>query len=103
MTASWDGTARIWETATGRLLAVLSGHHARLRSAMFSPDGRRIITASDDASARIWDVSPDLPASNELRKFMACVLPVRLEPVRKSVVLPNEPAPEHCQGVGLPP
>jgi hypothetical protein len=36
-------------------LAVLSGHHAALVSAAYSPDGTRIVTASSDKTARIWD------------------------------------------------
>jgi WD40 repeat protein/serine/threonine protein kinase/TPR repeat protein len=36
-------------------LAVLSGHRERLSSAAFSPDGTRILTASSDKTARIWD------------------------------------------------
>ncbi len=36
-------------------LAVLSGHGAPLPSAAYSPDGTRIVTASNDNTARIWD------------------------------------------------
>jgi WD40 repeat protein/serine/threonine protein kinase len=36
-------------------LAVLSGHRERLPSAAYSPDGTRIVTASADKTARIWD------------------------------------------------
>jgi WD40 repeat protein len=36
-------------------LAVLSGHTDFLRSASYSPDGKRIVTASLDKTARIWD------------------------------------------------
>ena len=36
-------------------LAVLSGHGDRVYSAAFSPDGTRIVTASYDKTARIWD------------------------------------------------
>ena len=38
-----------------RLLAVLSGHDDAVSVAAFSPDGRRIVTASRDQTARIWD------------------------------------------------
>jgi WD40 repeat protein len=40
--------------ATGRELAVLRGHEGIVRSAAFSPDGRYIVTASDDGTARIY-------------------------------------------------
>lgn len=36
-------------------LTVLSGHADRVRSVRFSPDGRRVVTASYDHTARIWD------------------------------------------------
>ncbi|MGA2709690.1 MAG: protein kinase domain-containing protein [Steroidobacteraceae bacterium] len=36
-------------------LAVLSGHASVVNTAAYSPDGSRIVTASHDKSARIWD------------------------------------------------
>ena len=41
--------------ARGAQLAVLSGHGDRVNSAAYSPDGTRIVTASADKTARIWD------------------------------------------------
>ena len=35
--------------------AVLKGHGESVVSATYSPDGRRIVTASDDKTARVWD------------------------------------------------
>src|SRR5262249_27353582 len=34
----------------------LSGHKDDVRSAVFSPDGQHVITASRDNTARLWDV-----------------------------------------------
>jgi eukaryotic-like serine/threonine-protein kinase len=55
VTASYDKTARIWDSRTGAQLAVLSGHSDKVNSAAYSPDGTRIVTASYDKTARIWD------------------------------------------------
>ena len=57
VTASIDGTARVWDTATGREIAVLRGHEGIVTSAVYSFDGRTVVTASDDKTARIWDVA----------------------------------------------
>ena len=55
VTASDDGTAKIWDTNTGTLLFTLSGHTSPVNYAAFAPDGKRIATASADNTARIWD------------------------------------------------
>ena len=51
-----DKTARIWDTVSAKEIAVLRGHDNYVSSAAFSPDGSRIVTASFDNTARIWDV-----------------------------------------------
>jgi WD40 repeat protein len=55
VTASADGTARVWATATGQVIAVLRGHGAPVRSAAFDSMGKRVVTASADRTARLWD------------------------------------------------
>jgi WD40 repeat protein len=45
------------QTASGRLLATFQGHTGPLVSAVFSPDGRRVLTASYDNTARLWEVA----------------------------------------------
>ncbi len=63
VTASEDGTARVWESITGRPLSQPMTHAARVNSVAFSPDGRSIVTASDDGTARVWDQETGRPLS----------------------------------------
>jgi WD40 repeat protein len=50
-----DRAARVWDADTGREIAVLRGHTDIVVSAVFGPDGSKIVTASDDETARVWD------------------------------------------------
>ncbi len=48
-----DRTARIWDLESGQLLESLRGHQAPVNGVAFSPDHRRLATASD-RTVRIW-------------------------------------------------
>ena len=45
------------DATTAKEVAVLPGHEAEVNSAAFSPDSSRIVTASGDQTARIWDAA----------------------------------------------
>ncbi len=78
VTGSFDGIAKVWDAASGRELLTLKGHKAydfsgemhpangwirapltfhigSVLSVAFSPDGRRIVTGSNDKTAKVWD------------------------------------------------
>lgn len=50
-----DCVSRVWDVATRKEIAILRGHTSRVTTAQFSPDGKKLVTASWDGNARIWD------------------------------------------------
>jgi WD40 repeat protein len=53
-TGGADGTARVWDVATGKLLGTFGGHRERVKVAV-SPDGKRLATGDQDV-VRVFDV-----------------------------------------------
>src|SRR3954467_1122329 len=47
-TASHDGTARLWDVASGTQVKLLDGHAGAVYSVAFSPDGRSVATSGAD-------------------------------------------------------
>jgi WD40 repeat protein len=51
-----SGLVQVWEARTGRELALLRGHTDSVWALAWSPDGLRLVSTSDDGTARLWGV-----------------------------------------------
>ncbi len=82
------GEAKIWEIATGRCLATLTGHQASIQSADFSPDGHWLATGASDGTVRLWNgetfaLHSSIPGVNA---YVQCV---RSAPDSRSLAIGN--------------
>jgi WD40 repeat protein len=55
---------RIWSAAAGREIGAFTGHAGPVTALVFTPDGKRLITGSRDATMLLWDVASLPPASH---------------------------------------
>ena len=83
---------RLWDAQTGAEVLRLEGLSENVPAAGFSPDGRRVVLAVDDRTARIWDL-----ASNQ----QLVALSGHLEPMQFAAFAPDgiRPGP----GIGAAP
>ncbi|CAG0932533.1 partial putative serine/threonine-protein kinase PkwA, partial [Planctomycetaceae bacterium] len=55
LVAATGGTPVVWDVASGQALAMLRGQTTEVQQVVFSPDGRRLVTAGYDGEVRIWE------------------------------------------------
>ena len=51
-----DGCSCVWDARTGECVATLTGHTDSVLDIAVSPDGRLVLTASDDHTCRVFAV-----------------------------------------------
>jgi WD40 repeat protein len=56
VSASADGTLKVWDLNTGRTLAALVGHALGVNACAVTTDGRRVVSASMDGTLKLWDL-----------------------------------------------
>ncbi|WP_437717690.1 WD40 repeat domain-containing protein [Sorangium sp. So ce448] len=57
LSASDDGTARLWSADGTGDPVVFSGHEGPINAVAFSPDDKRVLTASEEGTTRVWGES----------------------------------------------
>src|SRR5690606_5483143 len=67
LTASSDGTARLWDTRTGQQVKELLTSDYTINLARFSADGRWIAT-TDDYSIQRWDAQSGKPVGEPMEQ-----------------------------------
>jgi WD40 repeat protein len=86
LTSSADGSARVIDLASGKILATLTVNTGvRVQRSFFSPDGRRVTTLSDDGVARVWKIETR-ELVGELRLNDREILDAILVPDGKSLI-----------------
>jgi WD40 repeat protein/Flp pilus assembly protein TadD len=65
VTASYDRTARVWDTATGRQLGPALRHARPVTCAEFDPAGLHVVTISGE-EVRLWDPTTGAPTTPPL-------------------------------------
>ncbi len=85
---------RRWDATSGAQLAELPGPNRPVRHAMFSPDGRKIVTNSGDKIVRVFNV---YPTTQDLIDHARSVVPRQLTPCgRQRFFLPVESDAGSC-------
>ena len=81
--ASWDGTVRLWNVATGRTISKLIGHKRDVLSVALSADDRQIITGSLDREIKIWNTRSECKFTVDKNNHTDAVSVVRFYHARK--------------------
>jgi WD40 repeat protein len=84
-TACEDNAARLWDADTGELLHTLP-HEAGVNAVAFSPDGGRVLTASTDRTARLWDAAAGRELWHEPLRHQGTLNAVAFSPDGQTVV-----------------
>src|SRR5205823_537691 len=76
--------ARVWDAWSGRPLTPPLEHRQRIVDLAYSADGKRVVTASEDQTAAIWDAA--MGRRIALLRHPASVYHVACDPQGKRVV-----------------
>ena len=73
VSGNFNGTVKLWDVGSGRLLRTLDGHTDVVYKGVFSPDEKVLASCSRDGKIKIWDVA----TGRELRTLTGHTRPVK--------------------------
>mmetsp|Transcript_67101 Transcript_67101/g.208357 ORF Transcript_67101/g.208357 Transcript_67101/m.208357 type:complete len:411 (-) Transcript_67101:90-1322(-) len=74
LSTSKDGTAKVWDTATGHCRQTLTGHNDMVFQGVWNPlDPNQVLTCSLDGSAKLWDLREQPASHTTLDQHKGCV------------------------------
>jgi serine/threonine-protein kinase len=59
LSASHDGTLKMWDVATGKCLHTYEGHAAKVLGVAALADGRRFVSSAEDGAIWLWDAETE--------------------------------------------
>ncbi|MEA2234767.1 MAG: hypothetical protein QOD83_4583 [Solirubrobacteraceae bacterium] len=71
--AGYDHTVRLWNAATAKPLARLTGHTGPISAVAFSPDRETVASASYDGTVRLWNAATAKPLARLTGHFGSVV------------------------------
>ncbi|WP_437314415.1 effector-associated domain EAD1-containing protein [Sorangium sp. So ce385] len=57
ISASHDGTLKVWEISSGCELRTLAGHASEVNGVAVTPDGSLAVSASEDGTLKVWELA----------------------------------------------
>jgi eukaryotic-like serine/threonine-protein kinase len=57
LAAGSNGGIKVWDVATGHVTVTLKGDNAAMGSVVFSPDGKRLASATWNVTVKVWDAA----------------------------------------------
>jgi len=64
LSTSSDNLLKFWDTETGHETGTLKGHQDWVYLIVFSPDGNKALSASEDGTMKVWDIEKKAEAQN---------------------------------------
>lgn len=78
-TRNMSSAVRIWDLSTCKCIKVLEGHIDKVKYVKFSPNGKYVVSTSEDNTIRIWEVKTG-KCKNILTMHTRCVNSVSFSP-----------------------